>query len=295
MTRTLRSAATALVPPAAVAVAVMFASIALAPEAATAPVPTSTPVATATPLATGSPISEATSELGPWTRDDSPQHEGARGADSPDETVQTGDPAAVPTPTATDPGAGQGTGPGTDPGTDPGTSPAPVLHDTDGVGVDVDIDPPVGPGVLALSVDSASTDLSESDSTALLRRFVGGLPRVSVTDTRPRASVAPGAGWYVLASASDFTGSSGTFSGEHLGWTPRLLAGDADSVEAGPSVAPDLAGGAGVRDAVLLTTTEGSAATSLGSWSAGADLLLLTDPNVVPGGYRSTITLSLFE
>jgi hypothetical protein len=160
--------------------------------------------------------------------------------------------------------------------------------------VGVSIDPPTAPGALSMTVADSSATLVESGSTPLRRQFLGALPTVTVTDTRDSAQSPAVAGWYVLGSASDFTGASGrTIGAEHLGWTPELR-GTGDAVSAGPRVAGTLDGGPGLSDAVLLSAADDSPAAS-GSWSATATLLLGTEPTVAAGGYRSTLTLSLFE
>ncbi|PPH14290.1 hypothetical protein, partial [Rathayibacter sp. AY1F8] len=184
---------------------------------------------------------------------------------------------SCPSPSATPPDAA-------DPltGEDPVRTP-PLLHDLDGVDVDVDITPPAQPGSLSLSVAADAVDLAESGSTALQRRFTGGLPTVTVTDSRVGAQN----DWYVLASASALTGPSASIGADHLGWTPRLITGT--GAVAGDPVASSLEGGAGLRDALLLGAAGGA-----GTWSADAELRLLAEPDVEAGSYRSTITLSLF-
>ncbi|PPH09076.1 hypothetical protein C5C71_11805, partial [Rathayibacter sp. AY1C1] len=167
-------------------------------------------------------------------------------------------------------------------GEDPVRTP-PLFHDLDGVDVDVDITPPAQPGSLSLSVAADAVDLAESGSTALQRRFTGGLPTVTVTDSRVGAQN----DWYVLASASALTGPSASIGADHLGWTPRLITGT--GAVAGDPVASSLEGGAGLQDALLLGAAGGA-----GTWSADAELRLLAEPDVEAGSYRSTITLSLF-
>jgi hypothetical protein len=170
----------------------------------------------------------------------------------------------------------------------------PEQQDAGGVDVGVSIDPPTAPGALSMTVADSPATLVESDSTPLRRRFLGALPTVTVTDTRDPAQSPAAAGWYVLGTASDFTGASGASIGAaHLGWTPEL-AGSGGAVSAGPRVSGVLDGGSGVRDAVLVSADDDSPAQA-GSWSATADLVLATEPTVAAGAYRSTLTLSLFE
>ena len=288
MTRTTRALA-AFVPTTTLVLSVVFASAALAPEAMTAPEAVSTPIATspaedAAPTAdpsvpvTGSGASDRRSSS-PSSADPVDPAQPTTGS-SPADRPATDPPAAdrpADSPSATPPDAA-------DPltGEDPVRTP-PLLHDLDGVDVDVDITPPAQPGSLSLSVAADAVDLAESGSTALQRRFTGGLPTVTVTDSRVGAQN----DWYVLASASALTGPSASIGADHLGWTPRLITGT--SAVAGDPVASSLEGGAGLRDALLLGAAGGA-----GTWSADAELRLLAEPDVEAGSYRSTITLSLF-
>jgi hypothetical protein len=288
VTRTTRALA-AFVPTTTLVLSVVFASAALAPEAMTAPEAVSTPTAaspaedaapTADPSApgAGSGASDRRSSS-PSSADPVDPAQPTTGS-SPADRPATDPPAAdrpADSPSATPPDAA-------DPltGEDPVRTP-PLLHDLDGVDVDVDITPPAEPGSLSLSVAADAVDLAESGSTALQRRFTGGLPTVTVTDSRVGAQN----DWYVLASASALTGPSASIGADHLGWTPRLITGT--GAVAGDPVASSLEGGAGLRDALLLGAAGGA-----GTWSADAELRLLAEPDVEAGSYRSTITLSLF-
>ncbi|QHC73009.1 hypothetical protein [Rathayibacter sp. VKM Ac-2805] len=288
MTRTTRALA-AFVPTTTLVLSVVFASAALAPEAMTAPEAVSTPTAaspaedaaaTADPSAPGA-VSGASDRRSssPSSADPVESAQPTTGS-SPADRPATDPPAAdrpADSPTATPPDTA-------DPltGEDPVRTP-PLLHDLDGVDVDVDITPPAQPGSLSLSVAADAVDLAESGSTALQRRFTGGLPTVTVTDSRVGAQN----DWYVLASASALTGPSASIGADHLGWTPRLITGT--GAVAGDPVASSLEGGAGLQDALLLGAAGGA-----GTWTADAELRLLAEPDVEAGSYRSTITLSLF-
>lgn len=296
MIRTTRAVLATAVPSAALVLSLVFASAALAPEAVTAPEPTATaaPVldATASAAPTPAPWPSASSRSGRDSagspsaccadpesstapRDDSA--DGGPAAPLPSDSPSTSDaPASSPDPTATD-------------------TPEPEQQDAGGVDVGVSIDSPSTPGTLSMTVAGSASTLVESGSTAVQRRFLGSLPTVTVADTRDAAPGTAVAGWYVLASASDFTAATGPAIGAaHLGWTPELADAAGDAVSAGPRVDGLLDGGSGVDDAVLLSAADDSPATS-GSWSATAALVLATEPTVAPGAYRSTLTLSLFE
>src|SRR6478735_2653101 len=165
------------------------------------------------------------------------------------------------------------------------------------VDVSVEIESNVEPGNLALTVAASSTTLTEADESSVegTREFNGALPEVTVTDTR--TEVPEGAYWYVLGSASAFTGDAGEIAADNLGWSPTLVdGGDTGLVSEGEPVEPELEGGPGLVDQELLVSTFDSAEVNPeGSWTAGANLTLRTGEDVAPGAYTSTITLSLFE
>ncbi|WP_230672666.1 hypothetical protein [Rathayibacter sp. Leaf248] len=174
--------------------------------------------------------------------------------------------------------------------------------DDDVVDVNVTITPLTGTGALSMSVAGTSAELTETGSTAELRRFTGTLPSVTVTDTRPTDEIPEDAGWYVLGTASDFVGSAGQspISAGQLGWSPRLIdGGDSGVVSAGSDVGTVFDDGpndVGLVDQEFLAVTEESAAVSAeGSWTSTADLTLETLPTSEAGDYSSTLTLTLME
>ncbi|MEE6281927.1 3-keto-disaccharide hydrolase [Georgenia sp. MJ170] len=168
------------------------------------------------------------------------------------------------------------------------------------VDVHVDIDELEGPGHLALSVDGSTMLLAEDGSDPLVRQFAGGLPTVTVTDTRSVEEIPDGTAWYVLGSATAFLGSDGETSigVDHLGWVPELVeAGESGLVTAGDPVVSvvDAPQSPGLVDQELLGTSASADVVEEGEWSADAELLLRTPSTVAPGSYTSTLTLSLFE
>ncbi|GAB3841873.1 hypothetical protein GCM10029963_13910 [Micromonospora andamanensis] len=185
--------------------------------------------------------------------------------------------------------------------------PSPALAepgDSGEVEVTVDIEEIREPGVLAMSIAGDSVALTENGSTLLVRQFVGGLPTVTVTDTRTADEVPEGAAWAVLGSATDFVGSAGQapIGAGHLGWKPRLLdGGDTGSVSAGEEVVTVLdepsqpGNNVGLVDQELLVSTFESGAVAGDAYSVDADLFLRTPADVAAGSYTSTLTLSLFE
>ncbi|MGO1267132.1 MAG: hypothetical protein ACTMIY_10910 [Microbacterium gubbeenense] len=167
------------------------------------------------------------------------------------------------------------------------------------VDVEVDITENDEPGVLALTVESASATLVENGSTDLVRQFTAELPTVTVTDTRSPEEIPEGAYWYVVGSASAFTGDDGQdpLPAESLGWAPQLIdGGESGNVAEGDDVAPELDGGPGlVGQELLAMAFDSSEIRDEQSWTATADLTMRVGADVAPGSYSSTITLSLFE
>ncbi|QAY59896.1 hypothetical protein ET475_07750 [Microbacterium protaetiae] len=174
-----------------------------------------------------------------------------------------------------------------------------LADDQDSVDVFVDVAPVETPGVLALSVDSGETTLTESGSTDAVRQFTGVLPNVTVTDTRTAEEIPDGANWYVLGSVSDFTSDDATISADHFGWSPHFVGGDDEGdgvVSVGGDVETVLDGQRGLVDQELLYLGDAlPAVDGGGSWTANADLFLRVAASTTPGEYASVVTLSLFE
>jgi hypothetical protein len=171
------------------------------------------------------------------------------------------------------------------------------------VEITAEIKPLVEPGMLALSVASNATSLTETSADPEeVREFTGTLPTVTVTDTRDPDDVDPAAWWYVVGQTTAFEGdgSQPDIPAANLGWAPELTGpNDGEgTVAAGPEVktAEDTVAGPGLNDQVLLFWT-GSSLDYIEeeSWSATAGLVLKTSPLVAAGTYKSTLTLSLFE
>lgn len=179
---------------------------------------------------------------------------------------------------------------------------AETSYGSDDVDVNVTVTELDQPGVLSMSVAGSDAALTESGSTPTIRQFTGQLPTVTVTDTRTADEIPDDAGWYVLGSASAFTGDADQeeISADHLGWTPALIdGGEAGLVSEGDPVDTVLDEGddaVGLLDQELLALSLDSEDTATdGSWSVTADLTLKTEPDVAAGDYTSVLTLSLFE
>ncbi|WP_026556609.1 hypothetical protein [Arthrobacter sp. 35W] len=176
---------------------------------------------------------------------------------------------------------------------------------------DKDVD--VSVGITALPVGEAlamtvsgttpgTTTLGEEGSTATMRQFNSTLPTVTVTDTRDPGDIPAGAGWYVLGTATDFTGDAGqpAISASHLGWAPRILSGgesgqvvEGERVDTVMDSAPITSGL--VDQELLALAIDSGAIASERQWTVTADLFLRVPVTVAAGDYTSTLTLSLFE
>ncbi|WP_159703257.1 hypothetical protein [Arthrobacter sp. 18067] len=158
------------------------------------------------------------------------------------------------------------------------------------------------PGILAMSVAGTTATLTEAGSSPTVRQFTGSLPTVTVTDTRLPDQIPAGAGWYVIGTSTDFTGTTGqpAIGAGHLGWSPSLIDGgesgqvaEGDVVETVMDSGPDAVG---LVDQELLALALDSAAIAPeGQWTATAGLFLRTPATVAPGDYTANLTLSLFE
>lgn len=111
----------------------------------------------------------------------------------------------------------------------------------------------------------------------------GPINAVTVTDLRPGSP-----GWNVSGQASAFTGPSGTFGSENLGWTPSVGSTSVGQVvTAGDPVAP------GVGLASARTLAASAPGVSRGAATLGADLALRVPVTVAAGTYTSVLTLTV--
>lgn len=138
-------------------------------------------------------------------------------------------------------------------------------------------------GALTISVADTTVELSPLTlaSSGLRYQSSGQLSQVTVTDTRPTNP-----GWSISAQVTDFSGTSGTFPGIGLGWTPSVASSsDGQTVTPGAAVAP----GVGLNGKTLA-----SAATGAGRGTAvvGAGLQLQAPTSIEPGTYTATMTVT---
>lgn len=110
----------------------------------------------------------------------------------------------------------------------------------------------------------------------------GSLNNVVVTDTR-----AGGTGdhwWMISGQVSDFVSGANSFSGNYLGWAPKVVSGTAD---AGANVLSAQLGDTGLGTAHELASS-GFATSAV----VGADLSLVIPGTTTQGDYKATLTLT---
>ena len=116
----------------------------------------------------------------------------------------------------------------------------------------------------------------------------GNINQVTVVDNRDT-----GAGWTVNGTMGTFSNGSSTFTGSHLGWTPKMtLSSPGQTVVAGPVVDPSATstntGGLGTPQQ-LASATAGSAT---GVANLDARLKLLIPVSAATGTFTGQLTLS---
>lgn len=135
---------------------------------------------------------------------------------------------------------------------------------------------------------SSEETVSLGSATQQGETFVasGALNEVLVTDTR-----AGGTGaytWSLAGQAGAFASAAGeSFTGAYLGWSPKVVTGDASVISAGSSVASSLKSGVGLATSQVLGSSTAAASATL-----GADLELVVPSTTKAGDYRSTLTIT---
>jgi len=116
----------------------------------------------------------------------------------------------------------------------------------------------------------------------------GSLTNIVVTDTRA-GGTSPYT-WSISGQAGTFRSSNGaSFSGDLLGWSPKVVAGVA-SVSAGAEVTSTRQGGAGLGSSRVLASSTAAATATV-----GADLTLVIPGTTTPGDYTSTLTITALQ
>ncbi len=160
-------------------------------------------------------------------------------------------------------------------------------------------------GQLTLAVGGSPIDLTQLDPTSPGGRpaqatdptghrhawvFQGVLNGIAVVDTRPTQP-----GWSLTADASDFTGPVDVPASD-LGWSPFLTVPGTDAdgtVTPGVQVPSALAASGTDGLSVIRTLSSAAPGNGLGTAQVGASLTLWIPDTSPPGGYTSTLTLTL--
>ncbi|WP_370373074.1 substrate-binding domain-containing protein [Catenulispora sp. GP43] len=142
------------------------------------------------------------------------------------------------------------------------------------------------PGALAIAVSGAPTVVLPDtvlNPAGDLFQTTGALTPIVVTDNR-----AASPGWTATATVTDFSDTAGhSFDGANLGWTPSVIdTSPAQTVTAGPSVAPNANGG-------LKAGTTLASCSGLGTVHLGAALQLDVPTSTIAGTYTATMTFTV--
>ena len=142
-------------------------------------------------------------------------------------------------------------------------------------------------GSLTLTVSGTSVSLSAPTNIGTALDSTGSLSPVTVSDSRQPTQP----GWSTSGSVSDFTSGANSFSGNDLGWTPKIAtANTANDVTAGVVVAPSSPGLKSPAVLASAAANHGAGTTVLG---AGLDLRI---PFSTPAGsYSATLTVTLLS
>ena len=112
----------------------------------------------------------------------------------------------------------------------------------------------------------------------------GTLNDIVVTDTRTGGATPYT--WSISGQGGMFTSGANSFSGDYLGWTPKVVSGGA-SVTAGAAVTSTQLSGAGLATSSILASS-----TAAASAVVGADLSLVIPGTTTAGDYTSTLTVT---
>jgi hypothetical protein len=163
-----------------------------------------------------------------------------------------------------------------------------TIHPNHGNGQDIQVSvPTAAPGEFGWTIDGQNglVDLGTAvDHNGDYFEATGQINPITVSDTRQ--SLAP---WSISASVGDFRDGTQTFSGEYLGWTPKLI-------EAGAGAVPGAAVASGYDQGLGLSVSRGlgsaDAGHPRGTATLGADLALKIPSTIDKGSYRTTLTIT---
>ena len=142
-------------------------------------------------------------------------------------------------------------------------------------------------GSLTLTVSNTPVSLSAPTNVGTVLDSTGALSPVTVTDSRlPNQP-----GWNTSGSVGDFTSGANSFTGNDLGWTPKIATPNtANDVTAGAVVA---AGNPGLKTPAVLASA--AAHHGAGTTVLGANLDLQIPFTTPSGSYSATLTVTLLS
>ncbi|MCU1418065.1 MAG: metallophosphoesterase family protein [Schumannella sp.] len=163
-----------------------------------------------------------------------------------------------------------------------------TIHPNHGNGQDIQVAVPnAAPGEFGWTIDGRNglVDLGAAvDHNGDYFEATGQINPITVSDTRQ--SLAP---WSISASVGDFRDGTQTFSGEYLGWTPKLVEAGAGAVP-GAAIPSGYDAGLGLSVARALGWADQGHAR--GTATLGADLDLKIPGTIDKGSYRATLTIT---
>jgi hypothetical protein len=147
--------------------------------------------------------------------------------------------------------------------------------------------PAVSSGSLTLTVSNTPVTMTAPTNAGTVLDSTGTLSPVTVSDSR----LPDQPGWNATGSVSDFISGANSFSGNDLGWTPKITtANTGNDVTTGTKVAPNTPG---LKTAAALASA--AAHHGGGTTVLGADLDLQVPLTTPSGNYSATLTVTLLS
>jgi hypothetical protein len=163
-----------------------------------------------------------------------------------------------------------------------------TIHPNHGNGQDIQVDVPDAPaGEFGWTINGKNglVDLGVAqDHDGQYYEATGAINPIKVTDTR--RTLAP---WSISASVGKFQDGDKKFSGQYLGWTPKVVTAGAGAT-AGQAVESGINGGQGLS--VSRSLGLAGQGHEKGTGVLGADLDLKLPNSVDKGSYRATLTIT---
>ncbi len=157
----------------------------------------------------------------------------------------------------------------------------------DGIAVTVPEAGPVDGAFGWTFAGTAPVSLGTAQQQGGMLTAAGRLNDVIVEDTRSGGTTPYS--WSIAGRVTDFISADGSFSGDRLGWTPRVNAGP-ESVTAGPAEQSVTRGGRGLAAQRALASSSAAASSVV-----SADLELALPLTTSPGDYVASVVLTALQ